>query len=458
MTDTKTHYAGDIETLTCKRFTLRITQGVDEGRTFTSNAHLTKIGAHPDCELDLNDRSASRFHASIEMDPFGHRLVDKQSKNGTFVNGLRARDVYLSAHSTIRIGETLIEYVPDETSIDLEFSTEKKFGEMLGESAIMRQIFAMLSKVSPSEITVLVEGESGTGKELVAQAVHLNSKRASGPFIVFDCSAVAPSLIESELFGHVKGAFTGAISSRDGAFVQANGGTLFLDELGELPLDLQPKLLRAIEQRAVRPVGGNASQSVDVRIVAATNRDLAAQVEEGLFRSDLYYRLAVLKVSLPALRDRVDDIPILVEHFLSQNEHSTGIRVQVGYETIRKLQKHGWPGNIRELKNFVDRAAVLATEDRLETRFLMDPVGQTAQTSDETGSPEPSDAASAVLTGLPFKDAKARLINQFERDYWTILLEQTEGNVSAAARQAGIHRKSAEYLLRKLDLNANQGD
>lgn len=454
MTDTKTYYASDIETLTCKGFSLRITQGVDQGRTFTSNARLTKIGAHPDCELDLNDRATSRFHASIEMDPFGHRLIDKQSKNGTFVNGLRARDVYLSAHSTIKIGETLIEYVPDDTSIDLEFSTEKKFGSMLGESAAMRQIFAMLSKVSPSEITVLVEGESGTGKELVAQAIHLNSKRSTGPFIVFDCSAVAPSVIESELFGHVKGAFTGAISSRDGAFVQANGGTLFLDELGELPLDLQPKLLRAIEQRAVRPVGGNTPQSVDVRIIAATNRDLAAQVQEGHFRSDLYYRLAVLKITLPALRDRVEDIPLLVEHFLAQNERSSGTRVQVGYDTIRKLQQHGWPGNIRELKNFVDRAAVLATEDRLETRFLMAPLVQAVKMTDEVGGADPSEAAFAVQTGLPFKDAKARLVDQFERDYWTMLLEQTDGNVSAAARQAGIHRKSAEYLLRKLDLNS----
>ena len=456
MNDTKTQYAGDIETLTCKGFSLKITQGVDQGRTFTSNARITKIGAHPDCELDLNDRAASRFHAMIEMDPFGHRLTDKTSKNGTFVNGLRAKDIYLAPHSTIKIGESLIEYIPDDTSIDLEFSTEKKFGNMLGESAAMRQIFAMLSKVAPSDITVLVEGESGTGKELVAQAIHVHSKRAKGPFIVFDCSAVAPSVIESELFGHVKGAFTGAISNRNGAFVQANGGTLFLDELGELPLDLQPKLLRAIEQRAVRPVGGDRPQNVDVRIVAATNRDLAAQVQEGLFRSDLYYRLAVLKVILPALRDRVEDIPLLVDHFLTQNAQGTGSRVQVGYDTIKKLQKHAWPGNIRELKNFVDRAAVLATEDRLETRFLMAPLAQTHDEAGQGSSGHLSEAEIAVETSLPFKDAKARLVDQFERDYWSILLERTNGNVSAAARQAGIHRKSAEYLLRKLDLNDEQ--
>lgn len=454
MSETKTHFIADVETLTCKRFTLSVTEGRDQGRQFTSDGLRTRIGAHPDCELDLSDRSASRFHATIEMDPFGHRLIDNGSKNGTFVNGLRCKDIYLAPNSMIKIGETQIEYLPDEQSIDLEFSKAKKFGNMLGESATMRQIFAMLSKVAPSEITVLVEGESGTGKELVAEAVHMHSKRATGPFVVFDCSAVAPTVIESELFGHKKGAFTGAVADRSGAFSQADGGTLFLDELGELPLDLQPKLLRALEQRAVRPVGGDKPHAVDVRIVAATNRDLAAQVQEGAFRSDLYYRLAVLKISLPALRERIEDLPLLVEHFLDQNEKAGGTKVQVGYGTIKKLQQHSWPGNIRELKNFVDRAAVLATEDRLETRFLMAP-GQPNQPAESVAKiPDESAAAQAVETGLPFKDAKARLIDEFERQYWEILLKQTNGNVSAAARHAGIHRKSAEYLLRKLDLNS----
>ena len=458
MTDTKTQFVTDVEKLTCKSFSLRLLKPKDMAasrETLNSNARLTRIGAHPDCEFDLRDNATSRFHAQIEMDVFGHRLIDLNSKNGTFVNGARIRDVYLMNGATIQIGGTLIEFRVEDNSVDIELSKANRFGNMLGQSTAMREIFAMLSKVAPSDITVLVEGESGTGKELVAEAVHLHSKRAKGPFVVFDCSAVSPTVIESELFGHVKGAFTGAVSDRKGAFQQADGGTLFLDELGELPLDLQPKLLRALEQRAVRQVGGDVSKPFDARIIAATNRDLATQVSEGLFRSDLYYRLAVMKVVLPALRERQEDVPLLVEHFLSLLAKESGEHVQVGYETIRKLQRHSWPGNIRELKNFVDRAAILATNDRLETKYLLPPTtGNHRALSDEQANAG-SDALDAIASGLPFKDAKARLVDKFERAYWEALLSEHNGNVSAAARQAGIHRKSAEYLLRKLDL-ANQ--
>lgn len=459
MTDTKTHFVADIEKLTCKGFTLKLVtpESMAEKRMpLSSSARLTRIGAHPDCEFDLADDATSRFHAQIEMDASGHRLTDLDSKNGTYVNGFRIKDIYLTNGATIQIGGTLIEFRVDETSVDIELSKGSSFGKMLGQSRAMREIFAVLNKVAPSDITVLVEGESGTGKELVAEAVHQHSKRSRGPFVVFDCSAVAPTVIESELFGHVKGAFTGAVNHRKGAFQQADGGTLFLDELGELPLELQPKLLRAIEQRAVRPVGGDSAQPFDARIIAATNRDLQAQVSEGQFRSDLYYRLAVMKVVLPTLRNRQEDIPLLVDHFLDNIAKDSGTRVQVGYETIRKLQKHSWPGNIRELKNFVDRAAILATNDRLETKYLLPPA-QTKEVTDDEHNTASSQAKDAISAGLPFKDAKARLIDTFERVYWEALLEVHKGNVSAAARQAGIHRKSAEYLLRKLDL-ANQSE
>ncbi len=461
MSDTKTHFISDVEKLTCQSFTLQLVKPdemASKRDRFNSNARLTRIGAHPDCEFDLRDDATSRFHAQIEMDIFGHRLIDLDSKNGTYVNGSRIRDVYLTNGATIQIGGTLIEFRIEDDSVDIELSKGNRFGNMLGQSTAMREIFAMLSKVAPSDITVLVEGESGTGKELVAEAVHMHSKRAQGPFVVFDCSAVSPTVIESELFGHVKGAFTGAVSDRKGAFQQADGGTLFLDELGELPLDLQPKLLRALEQRAVRQVGGDTPKAFDARIIAATNRDLASQVSEGLFRSDLYYRLAVMKVVLPSLRERQEDVPMLVEHFLSLIAKDSGEHVQVGYETIRKLQKHSWPGNIRELKNFVDRAAILATNDRLETKYLLPPTPGHNATEDGRGENAKTDAMDAIATGLPFKDAKARLIDKFERAYWEALLSEHKGNVSAAARQAGIHRKSAEYLLRKLDLDNQATD
>ena len=461
MTDTKTHFITDVEKLTCQGFSLKLVkpEALAINRSeFTSSARLTRIGAHPDCEFDLRDDATSRFHAQIEMDAIGHRLLDLDSKNGTYVNGFRVRDVYLTNGATIQIGGAIIEFRLEEKSVDIELSKGNRFGNMLGQSTGMREIFAMLSKVSPSDITVLIEGESGTGKELVAEAVHMHSKRSNGPFVVFDCSAVAPTVIESELFGHVKGAFTGAVSDRKGAFQQADGGTLFLDELGELPLDLQPKLLRALEQKTVRPVGGDAPQPFNARIIAATNRDLAAQVSDGRFRSDLYYRLAVMKIVLPALRDRQDDIPMLVDHFLSLVSQDSGQHVQVGYETIRKLQRHSWPGNIRELKNFVDRAAILATNDRLETKYLLPPSTNKQHEGEGSKDNASEQAMNAIASGLPFKDAKARLITHFERAYWEALLAEHKGNVSAAARQAGIHRKSAEYLLRKLDLSNDNSE
>jgi len=300
---------------------------------------------------------------------------------------------------------------------------------------------------------VLIEGESGTGKELIAEAVHQQSSRKDGPFVVFDCSAVSRDLIESELFGHVKGAFTGAVGNRKGAFERANGGTLFLDELGELALDLQPKLLRALEKREVNPVGGSGAVPVDVRIVAATNRNLIREVEQGAFREDLYYRFAVIRVFVPPLRNRVEDIPLLAEHFLLGTAERLGREdLQIPFQTMEKLKRYNWPGNVRELKNYIERAALLAQGDKLETRFLN--VGApSAKPREEMTLQALSEAEAALEAELPFKDAKQRLVEDFEKIYWSKLIERTDGNVSKAARIAGVHRKSVEYILRKLELS-----
>ncbi len=448
-----------VERLTTTNYTLRVVEGTDAGKSIDTSARLVRIGTSPECELELDDATTSRIHARIEIDIFGHRLIDNDSKNGCFVNDLRVRDVYLSAGSKIRIGGNTLTYAPGSREVEIALSRSNQFGKLIGQSAAMREIFAILERVAPSDLTILVEGESGTGKELVADAVHRHSKRGDGPLVVFDCSAVAKNLVESELFGHVKGAFTGAAQSRAGAFERANGGTLFLDEMGELPTDLQPKLLRALEQREVRPVGGDRAVKIDARIIAATNRNLQKEVEAGHFRQDLYYRLAVLRIVLPPLRRRPDDVPLLVRHFLTDVDTPDGQPVQVGYDTILKLQRHRWPGNVRELRNFVERAAMLSTENRLETRYLVPPSfgdTQTEAPDQEAPADDPTDAALANLdTDLPFKDAKARLVDAFERAYWTKLLERTNGNISAAARIAGIHRKSAEYLLKKLDLRSS---
>ena len=453
---TRTRVSTDLERLTTHAYTLELLDGSGEKREArTIRNRVLRIGTSPDCHLELDDETTSRLHARIEVDPFGHRLIDEDSKNGTFVNDMRIRDVYLTPGARIRIGGVNLRYQPGEEEVEITLAKSNRFGRMLGGSAAMREIFAVLERVAPTDMTVLIEGESGTGKELVADAIHQHSKRAAGPLVVFDCSAVAPNLIESELFGHVKGAFTGATGSRSGAFERANGGTLFLDELGELPLDLQPKLLRALESKMVRPVGGDRTVKVDARIVAATNRNLAKEVDGGNFRQDLYYRLAVIRVVLPPLRRRAEDIPLLVNHFLGELELNER-DVQVGYDTILKLQRHRWPGNVRELRNFVERAALLATDNRLETRYLMPPSFGDTRTENKPeadSAQSPTGLALADLDAdLPFKDAKARLIESFERAYWGRLLEKTNGNISAAARIAGIHRKSAEYLLKKLDL------
>jgi len=428
----------------------RLTAPGDAPRRF--DRRLIYLGAAPDCDLSLSAPTVSRTHARLEFDGNGYLLRDLASKNGTWIEDLRVREAYLPPSARIRLGQAEVLFEVDAgAAVEVQLARGDRLGGLLGQAAAMREIFALIPRVAASEVSVLVEGESGTGKELVAEAIHSLSRRAGQPFIIFDCSAVAPDLIESELFGHVRGAFTGAVARRDGVFAAADGGTLFLDEIGELPLELQPKLLRALEKGEYKPVGDNVRRVADVRVIAATHRQLDREVEAGGFREDLYYRLAVLKIRLPPLRQRVEDIPLLVSHFL---EAAGASEVQVGYETMRRLQAHPWPGNVRELRNYVERAVVLAEHGRLETRHLssrgIKGPEAVAEVSEGNGG-----AGQGLLTvdfELPFKDAKGRLLEVFETRYWRRLLEATGGNVSEAARRGGIHRKSLEYLIRKLAL------
>ena len=283
---------------------------------------------------------------------------------------------------------------------------------------------------------MLIEGETGTGKELFAEEIHRHSPRRNGPFIVFDCGAVPKELIESALFGHVRGAFTGAVSDRAGAFEEANGGTLFLDEIGELAPEVQPALLRALDKQVVRPVGGSSYARASVRVVASTNRNLHAEIAAKRFREDLYYRLAVVRMHVPPLRDRPDDIPILVEHFVKQ---FCGEReVQIQPEEMERLRRHSWPGNVRELRNVIERACALTHDDRLELEEAFDAQGGA------TAAP-----AGPVNIDLPFKEAKAQVIDNFEREYIRELLKRHNGNLSAASRSAEVDRKHFRELLRK---------
>ena len=441
MTDaTRTLTAAFAERFALPRLQLRVVSGPSQGAVARFDQRSIYLGSAPDNDFAIDDPSVSRNHCRLEGERGGFRLRDLGSKNGTWIGGIRLVEGLITGTTSIRLGQAEVLIEPMAEMHEVELARETNFGALLGQSNTMREIFAQLAKVAPTDVTVLIEGESGTGKELAAEAVHRHSRRSQSPLVVFDCSAVQANLIESELFGHVRGAFTGAVAQRAGAMAEADGGTLFLDEVGELPLDLQPKLLRALEQHEVRPVGSNDRRRVDVRIIAATNRDLGQMVKEGSFREDLYWRLHVVRVVLPPLRRRPDDIPLLVRHMLADAASRTGGRnLTISFETMQQLTSHPWPGNVRELRNAIERAAVMSSGQQLEVQVDARPV--------------PADASGLPLRyDLPFKDAKARLVDAFERVYWERALASHGWNVSATAREAGLHRKSLEYLVRKLGL------
>jgi DNA-binding NtrC family response regulator len=340
------------------------------------------------------------------------------------------------AGSTLALGRTEIRFDLPPEPVRLALSGRDRFGRMVGTGVAMRRVFALLERAAGSDATVLLEGETGTGKEVAAESIHLESARRDGPFVVVDCASIPQSLLESELFGHEKGSFTGATSPREGAFEAASGGTIFLDEIGELGLDLQPRLLRALERRHVKRVGSNKYVSVDVRVVAATNRNLQREVNERRFRSDLYYRLAVIEVRLPPLRERRDDLPTLIENILG----GLGAAAHPAAPSLREaafvaeLGRHGWPGNVRELRNYLERC--LALREHV-------PMGPGA------GADGPTGAAGAELPdlGQPLKIARERWTRALERRYVEGMLARHEGNVAAAAREAGVDRMHFYRLL-----------
>jgi transcriptional regulator with GAF, ATPase, and Fis domain len=419
-----------------RKFRIEVAAGPAAGTTVELAGPTATIGSGPGAGLVLADPTVSRLHATLKLDENGIRVIDEGSRNGTWVDGVRIADAWARADSSITVGSSVLRLRLLSDYVELPLSARTKFGGMLGTSVAMRQVFTILERIAPTHETVLVIGETGTGKELVAEAVHEESSRASGPFVVFDCSAVAPSLIESELFGHVRGAFTGAVADRAGAFEQADGGTLFLDELGELPLELQPKLLRALERLEVRRVGANQSRRVDVRIVAATNRNLEERVAEGTFREDLYYRLAVVVVRLPPLRERPEDIPILATHFAKQmaRRAGPGSEKELPERALSAFAAQSWPGNVRALRNAVARVLSLGV------------------TPDMTGAaaPRASVAGSAPIDlSVPLKIARDKLCDDFERDYVAAALEDTGGNVSRAAEVLGVNRKFVQRVVKR---------
>ncbi len=362
---------------------LRTCRIVVVGRGGGETAHVfdkgeIRLGAMSDNDVVVDDESVSRYHGRIVQEDSGYLLADLGSTNGSFIDRVRVREGYLRPGSTIHLGQAELRFQAGEEEVEIVPSRKDRFGDLIGRHPRLREIYAIIEKIAPTNTTVVIEGETGTGKEVVAQTIHKMSPRAGGPLMIFDCGAVPANLVESELFGHEKGAFTGAIMTRLGLFEMADGGTLFLDELGELPLDLQPKLLRALEQREVRRVGSHRPIKLDVRIIAATNRNLDDEVRSGRFRQDLYYRLSVVRLVLPPLRERAEDIPLLVKHFLKNASYNRapdgGTRVKsVSREALELLGAYVWPGNVRELVNTVERAVSFAESDVIEARDLLDP-------------------------------------------------------------------------------------
>jgi DNA-binding NtrC family response regulator len=452
-----TYVGGRATSARLRRCRIEVVSGPDAGLIRDVEAAVIRIGARRGNDVQLTDSKVSGLHCEIRLDDRGYRLRDLDSTNGTYVSSLRINDVYIQAGAQIALGGTRLKFEPLGESVEIELADTDRFGSMIGRSVKMRELFARLEKLARTDTTVLVTGETGAGKELVAEALHDHSPREKGPFVVLDCGSIPPNLIESELFGHERGAFTGATSSYAGAFERAHGGTVFLDEIGELPLAMQPKLLRVLERKEVRRVGGAKTIEVDVRIVAATNRDLGVEVNRGRFREDLYYRLAVARVHVPPLRERKDDLPLLIEHILATTPG--GETASIAQETIDLMMKHDWPGNVRELRNVIERAVLLAEtpESEAALRRAPPPVpAKTDMTPSTTASSPDASMTVPVDIATPFKVAKQNVVSEFERRYISKLLAHHDGNISAAARAAGIDRMSIHKMLHRLGL-ANPG-
>ncbi|NUP13571.1 MAG: sigma 54-interacting transcriptional regulator [Polyangiaceae bacterium] len=391
------------------------------------------VGSAQGATLRIDLPTVSRVHAELSLRTDGLWVRDLESTNGTFVQGVRIREARLDDGAVLRLGTATIRVRYAPPAIDALWP-DSHYRGLIGRSNVMRRMFRRLARASASEATVLVQGETGTGKELVARAIHDESARRDGPFVVVDCAALTESLVESELFGHLRGSFTGASDTRAGAIELAHGGTVFLDEIAELPLSMQPKLLRVLESRTVRRIGARDHTPIDVRFVAATHRDLAQMAAAGTFREDLYFRLAVLPIQVPSLRERLEDLELLASHF------TCGAAVDP--VLLEEARRRAWPGNVRELRNFLERANALGNDDVVSHASTTSPDSQ------------PSDAVPFVALDVPFKQLAARWNDELERRYLRGLLDRHGGNVSAVARAAELDRSYVHRLMRKHGLTS----
>jgi transcriptional regulator with GAF, ATPase, and Fis domain len=409
---------------------LRVVSGSATPREKRLDDGKLLLGAGPTADIIIDDKAVSRAHVEVSLEPEGVRVRDLGSRNGTFYLGQRVEQIVLTLGSRITLGTTEVALDPDIEALEGAPETnEPTYHGLAGGSAAMRRLFAVLARLEGSSVNVLLEGESGVGKEVIARAIHEGSTLRDGPLVCLNCASIGRELVQSELFGHKKGAFTGAIEARKGAFESANGGTLFLDEVGELPLEVQPVLLRAIESGEVRPLGGNEVHHVKVRVIAATNRDVTAEMRAARFREDLYYRLAVVKLTIPPLRERPEDIDVLAQRFARM-----GGMGELPEDVLVRLRAHDWPGNARELRNAVQAYAAIGAlpEERPREMDLLETALR--QSIDPTRS---------------YQDQKDLFTSRFTRAYLELLLARTKGNQSEAARVSGVDRSYLGKLIVK---------
>jgi len=455
---TTTFFAPEHTHKQLRRVMLRVKTGPDKGSQITVARSRITVGRSAVNDLVLTDTSISGTHAEIVLGESGIQLHDLDSTNGTWVNAIRIASCYLEPGSVIKVGKTEIELLSAD-EVQVPISGQDHYGAMYGRSPAMREVFAVLERVAPTEMSVLVGGQTGSGKELVARALHDESNRQEGPFVVLDCGSLPRELAEAAILGHKKGAFTGAVSDRAGCFEEADGGTLFLDEIGELPLDLQPKLLRVLDRREVQRIGESQVRKVDVRVVAATHRDLRMMVGQGQFREDLYFRLSVMQVDLPPLRERGDDVLMLGEKFLEDFVRMMGGTVpkpQFSDAAKDALLAEQYPGNVRQLKNMIQRAAHLCRAGLIEPNDLhlgrREEPRSVATRKDDDGET----GFDPAQFERPFKEAKQTIVDAFERAYFGRLLEKTDNNLSRAAAEAGITRYYLRELLKRLGMHKSR--
>ncbi|HCB14594.1 MAG TPA: Fis family transcriptional regulator, partial [Gammaproteobacteria bacterium] len=431
---------------------LRVIAGSDAGLEASLGLPNVRIGTSPDNDVVLTDRAVSRRHAEILMTPNGLLLRDLGSTNGTFINGVQITEAYIPPDAECRFGysQLLIRQHTEERKVAVP--SQNHLGELVGSSERMRELYGLIRAVAPTPTTVHLNGESGSGKELVARTLHTFSGR-TGPFVVFDASVTDPEMVRNDLFGHIKGAFTGATGSREGAFRQAHTGTLFIDEIGELPLDLQPRLLRVLESREVTPIGSDKSTRVDVRVITATHRDLAAMVRAGTFRTDLFYRLSVVPIDLPALREIREDIPLIAESLCQQLQLNS--RISEG--AMAALQSYLWPGNVRELRNVLERAAVMCGDREIRIEDLRLPKAALAPAITPARAPAalpplpppPSSLFEPASIPKPgAADARTHL-KDMERQMIIEAMERNRNNKAAVARELGIPLSTLKRRLKE---------